>query len=197
MADPSRPPPDVIDFGSDDSDDGADNENGDDNETSADDAISISDDDSDSGVNDPAGARDKTAHDDDDFRGTLLDALDSICYDSKAGTVAHSAPIDKSVFKDPQIHVDGIGRIPLPLSAEHAEIIAARCDKGVLKPDAFRVENPLWEQRIFLAECVQHAELRPSCGSALGRGRRLRRSLGKRCRARSQLLARWQGGLEP
>lgn len=83
-----------------------------------------------------------------DFASSFRTTLDWFCRDD-AGTFAHFAPISDEVFKDPQIHVDGIGRIPVPLSVEHAEKIVALSEKGILKPDAFRFENPLWEQRVL------------------------------------------------
>lgn len=84
----------------------------------------------------------------DDFVTSLCTTLDWFCRDD-VGTFAHSAPISDEVFKDPQIHIDGIGRIPVPLSVEHAEKIVALSEKGILKPNAFRFENPLWEQRVL------------------------------------------------
>lgn len=83
-----------------------------------------------------------------EFVSSFRTTLDWFCRDD-AGTFAHSAPISDEVFKDPQIHVDGIGRIPVPLTVEHAEKIVALSEKGILKPNAFRFENPLWEQRVL------------------------------------------------
>ncbi|KAL1648714.1 hypothetical protein SLS58_001889 [Diplodia intermedia] len=70
-------------------------------------------------------------------------------YQGDLGTFTHSAPISDAVFKDPQIHVDGIGTIPVPLSAEHAEKIVALSENGILKPSAVRFGNVLWEQRVL------------------------------------------------
>lgn len=125
-----RLPPVVIDLGSDDSDN--------DNSVSEVRASHNSGGD----VRPSAGEHGTTSYAVDDFADSFLTTLNRICYDN-AGTFAHSASIGKDVFKDPQIHIDGIGRIPLPLSAEHAESIIALSESGVLKPDAFRFENPL------------------------------------------------------
>ncbi|KAK0663634.1 hypothetical protein DIS24_g869 [Lasiodiplodia hormozganensis] len=83
-----------------------------------------------------------------DFPRKFRTALDSI-WANNLGTFAHSAPINAKVFKDPRINVDGVGRISLPLSGEHAQKIFALSERGILKPNAFRIENPLWEQRVL------------------------------------------------
>lgn len=54
-------------------------------------------------------------------------ALDSIAESNQAGSFAHFAPFSDYRFRDPEIRVDGIGRIPVPLTEEYAQKLIGAC----------------------------------------------------------------------
>lgn len=54
-------------------------------------------------------------------------ALDSIAESNRAGSFAHFAPFSDCRFRDPEIRIDGIGRIPVPLTEEYAQKLIGAC----------------------------------------------------------------------